>query len=94
MAKKRALPTFRWPCKIFLGSLDAGTPQKSEGRHDLTVGSLPTAKKSKFLILTSWLDCARMSWWKDLRVPYDPLANSSAGYAPRANLVIVSMLCF
>ena len=28
-----------------------------------------------------------MSWWKDLRVPYDPLANSSAGYAPRANLV-------
>ena len=29
IAKKHALPTFRWPCKIFLGSLDAGTPQKS-----------------------------------------------------------------
>ena len=28
IAKKHALPTFRWPYKIFLGSLGVGTPQK------------------------------------------------------------------
>ena len=86
MSKKHAPPTFRWPCKIFLGSLGVGTPQKKWLRYDWVGGSL-REKIIHFILAPSETY---------LLARFDPLAVTiletlavitSAGYAPRANLV-------
>ena len=88
MSKKHAPPTFRWPCKIFLGSLGVGTPQKMWARHFWVGGSL-REKIIHFILAPSETY---------LLARFDPLVVTiletlavitSAGYAPRANLVTI-----
>ena len=87
MVKKHAPPTFRWPWDFFLGPVGVGTPQKKWARHFWVGGSL-REKIIHFILAPSETY---------LLARFDPLAVTiletlavitSAGYAPRANLVI------